>query len=113
MRALRKDTMSDTNHDEDIIDPELIRLMNDHENTYRAYAVPWSQTGSSINYEITIADAEGSIIGCTQAETANDVELMARDWLDIMGRNGDAPLKIIWPHNRFEDGHRTNGTTRA
>lgn len=80
------------------------------EDTYRVYAVPYSEPGSSINYEITIQDP-GGVIGATQAETATDVELMARDWLDTMGYNGDAPLDIRWPHSRHEDGHRHNGAT--
>lgn len=82
------------------------------EDTYRVYAVPYSEPSRSINYEITIQD-QGGVIGATQAETAADVELMARDWLDIMGYNGDAPLEIRWVHNRLEDGHRRNGATSA
>lgn len=92
MQSMRKDTMN--------------------EDMYRAYAVPYSEPGSSINYEITIQDP-GGVIGATQAETAADVELMVRDWLDAMGRDGDAPLEIRWPHSRHEDGHRHNGATTA
>ena len=50
-------------------------------DTYRAYAVPWP-TRNPTHYEITIVDPGGAIIGTTQTETAKDVELMARDWLD-------------------------------
>lgn len=83
------------------------------EDTYRIYAVPYSEPGSSINYEIAIHERFGGHIGQTQAETADDVELMARDWLDTMGHNGDAPLEIRWVHSRHEDGHRHNGATRG
>lgn len=67
-------------------------------DTYHAYAVHWTTPDSSIQYEITIAEPGGGIIGHTQAATADDVELMARDWLDTMGYNGDSPLVISWPH---------------
>lgn len=83
-----------------------------YEATYRAYAVPYSESGSSANYVITI-QGPGGPLGSTQAETAADVELMARDWLDSMGYNGDAPLEIRWVHSRHEDGHRRNGATTA
>lgn len=73
------------------------------EDTYRAYAVPYNQPGSSIKYEITIQDP-GGIIGHTQAETAADVELMVRDWLNTMGRNGDSQLEIRWPHPDHDNG---------
>lgn len=80
-------------------------------DTFRAYAVNYSSPGSSIRYEITV-QGPGGLIGHTQAETADDVELMTRDYLDTMGYDGDAPLDIKWPHDRFEDGHRANGSSR-
>lgn len=81
-------------------------------DTYRAYAVNYNHPDSSIKYEITL-QGPGGIIGHTQAETADEVELMARDYLDTMGHDGDAPLDIIWPHSRFTDGHRHNGSTHG
>lgn len=81
-------------------------------DTYRAYAVNYSHPESSIQYEITL-HGPGGIIGHTQAETADEVELMARDYLDTMGHDGDAPLDIHWPHSRFTDGHRHNGATHG
>lgn len=81
-------------------------------DTYTIYAVPYSEPGSSINYEISIHGKLSGHIGKTQAETAADVELMTRDWLDTMGYNGDAPLDIRWVHDT-PDGHRQNGATRG
>lgn len=62
--------------------------MND---TYTIFANKHPNPNDNIQYEITILN-----IGHTQAETADDVELMARDYLDIFGHDGNAPLKITW-----------------
>jgi hypothetical protein len=58
---------------------------------YTAIATHQPSRDSSINYEIAIP-----YVGHTQAETADEVELMIRDYLDCMGHDGDAELRITW-----------------
>lgn len=69
---------------------------------YTAVATYRPSRDSSINYEITIP-----YVGRTQAETADEVEIMVRDYLDCMGHNGDAELRITWRPGGTITTHRT------